>query len=225
MCGRCTLSVSVDEIWEELDLEGDPPAEGREALVPRYNIAPTQLVPAIVDRKPKELVRLRWGLVPFWADSPSIGNRMINARAETLADKPAFRRAFDKRRCLIVADGFYEWKRVDGKKVPHYVRLKSHRPFAFAGLYEFWRPEEGVEPLRSCTIVTTKPAAILADIHDRMPVILPPGAREKWLEGGTREELSALLAPIDSDALELYPVSPMVGSPKNDTPELIEPVG
>lgn len=223
MCGRYTLSVDAEELWEELDLEGAPPD-----LPPRYNIAPTQQVPVVVDRAPKKLVSLRWGLVPFWAKDPSIGNRMINARAESVAEKPAFKRLFQSRRCLVAADGFYEWRREgegrSAKKTPMYIRLASGRPFTFAGLWDAWKQPDGT-PLKTFTIVTTRAAEPIADIHDRMPVIVAPEDRARWLDREVDpEELRALLGPYPPGELVAWEVSRVVNAPANDVPECIEPV-
>jgi putative SOS response-associated peptidase YedK len=234
MCGRYTLSLSVDEIWDELDLEGDPGSDvwsqgPEETLEPRFNIAPTQAVPVVTDKSPKKLVMLRWGLVPFWADDPKIGARMLNARAESLADKPAFRDPYQKRRCLVLADGFYEWKR-EGKgksarKTPMYVHHKGGGLITFAGLWASWRSKEDPEKrILSCTIVTTESAGLVATIHHRMPVIIEPEMREVWLDRDQKtSELDPLLAPRDV-GLEVYEVRTLVNSVKNDGPELVERV-
>lgn len=220
MCGRYSISVDAEELWEELDLEGDPPD-----LHPRYNVAPTQDVPAVLDREPRRLVMVRWGLVPFWAKDRAIGNRLINARAETIADKPAFRRAFERRRCLVPADGFFEWKRSGKRKVPVWIHLRSRRPFTFAGLWEVWHGPDA-ERLLSCTIVTTDPSPSIAGIHDRMPVILPPEARAAWLDrDASPDDLRALLRPYADDELEHWEVSTLVNGPGNDDPECIRPAG
>ncbi|HEV2131246.1 MAG TPA: SOS response-associated peptidase, partial [Longimicrobiaceae bacterium] len=167
-------------------------------------------------------VRLRWGLIPAWAKDPAIGNRMINARAETLAEKPAYRQAFAKRRCLVLADGFYEWQRVGGRKVPMRIRLASGRPFAIAGIAERWQPAGG-EPVESCAIVTTAASTFMQPIHDRMPVILGRGERSRWLEPSTdTAELLELLQAASQSELDAYPVSLLVNSPANDRPGLIE---
>jgi putative SOS response-associated peptidase YedK len=227
VCGRYTLTIQVDELFDELDLEGELP--DAEQFPPRYNIAPTQLVPAVVDRAPQTLSLLRWGLVPHWAKDPSVGSRMINARSETVASKPAFRTAFRKRRCLIPADGFYEWRKAAqaGKrsaKVPMYIHAGDGRPFTFAGLWEVWRNEVG-EPLHSCTIVTTAAVGEIRELHDRMPVILPPSARGLWLsQDASVEALQGLLVPRLPEPLEIYEVSPLVGSPRNDGPVCVERV-
>jgi putative SOS response-associated peptidase YedK len=168
---------------------------------------------------------MRWGLIPRWAKDPSIGNRMINARAETVASKPAFREAFQGRRCLLPADGFYEWKRCGARKQPMYLRMLDGRPFAFAGLWARWRPEGG-EPVESCTILTTEPNELVADIHKRMPVILPPQDYGPWLDPETRDpaRLSGMLQPYSAEEMIAYPVSTRVNRPEHDDPDCVEPV-
>jgi putative SOS response-associated peptidase YedK len=219
MCGRYTLKTPVEELAEEFGFEASSVE-----LPPNYNVAPTQEVAAVLEEDGKRrLELLRWGLIPSWADDPSIGSRMINARSETAPEKPSFRRAFRERRCLIPADGFYEWQRTNGAKQPYYIRMKEGRPFAFAGLWESWKDDGGPE-IRSCTILTTKPNALAAEIHDRMPVILPAGSYDAWLDPETgRDELYGLLAPYPEDEMEAYPVSRFVNSPQNNDPRCIEP--
>lgn len=222
MCGRFSLGVSTDDLREEFGI-----VEGSLDWAPRYNIAPTQDVAVVVagERGPR-LGVLRWGLVPHWADDPAIGNRLINARAESVADKPSFRDAFRTRRCLILADGFYEWQRT-GKgnaKVPVYIRLPDGRPFAFAGLWERWRPRHG-DPLHTCAIITTDAAPSIRSIHNRMPVILRPDERQQWIDPhAAPETLLGLLHPY-AGVLDAYPVSPVVNSPENDGPECVRPAG
>ena len=172
MCGRYTLTVPVEILAEEFGVTGPLPE-----VPPSYNIAPTQEVAAVLtDDGERRLEMLRWGLIPSWADDPGIGSRMINARSETVPEKPSFRRAFRERRCLILADGFYEWKRTNDGKQPYYIRMEDGRPFAFAGLWESWRG--GREEIRSCTILTTEASDRVSNIHHRMPVILAPEDRE-----------------------------------------------
>jgi len=195
-------------------------------LEPRYNIAPSQPVLVIPNRGPRRLRPARWGLVPHWAADPAIGHRLINARAETLATRPAFRDAVALRRCLIPADGFYEWQRAGGRRTqPFYVRRRDGSPFAFAGLWDVWRAPDG-ERIASCTIVTTDSNALLAPIHDRMPVILDEVAYDAWLDPRPRAAaaLEGLLVPFAAAPLEAYPVSTLVNTPANDDPQCIAPL-
>jgi putative SOS response-associated peptidase YedK len=217
MCGRYTLASPDEIVAETFGLDEVP------TLRPRYNIAPTQKV-AVVRREGsrRRLAELRWGLIPSWAKDPAIGNKLINARAETLAEKPAFRSAFRARRCLVVADGFYEWAKAAGRKQPWYFHLRDARPFGLAGLWERW-PGEGGEPLETCTIITTAANELLAPVHDRMPVILEPGAFDAWLDPGSGKGLVELLRPLPAEAMAAYPVSLLVNSPGNDTPACIAP--
>lgn len=226
MCGRFTLTVGFDEIaaafpWVTL------PA-GELSLQPRYNIAPTQPVAVVPNDGENRLDFFVWGLVPSWAKDPSIGSRMINARGETIHEKPSFRSAARRRRCLILADGFYEWVQEPGQKqkTPMYVSMEDSRPFAFAGLWEQWNSPHGDE-LLTCTIVTTTPNAFLKSMHHRMPVILPEDAYEQWLtpEEVDPAELAPLIVPYAADDLRAYPVSQLVNSPANDLPECIVPLG
>jgi putative SOS response-associated peptidase YedK len=183
----------------------------------RFNIAPTQDV-AVVRLLDKErlLTQMRWGLVPFWADDPSIGSRMINARGETIAEKPSFRNAYKKRRCLIITDGFYEWTKGKNGKQPYFFHLPDHRPFAFAGLWESWN-KGAMGPLESCTIVTTHANEQVRPLHHRMPVILEPTGYNDWLSDDTAQaELADLLAPLPEGRLLIEPVSTRVNSPSND---------
>jgi putative SOS response-associated peptidase YedK len=169
---------------------------------------------------------MRWGLIPFWAKDPSIGSRMINARAETLTEKPAFKNAFNKRRCLILADGFYEWKKGAGPKgrsQPYLFKRADGKPFAFAGLWEFWRSPEG-EEIRSCTIITTEANGLVQSVHERMPVMLNGDTGWQWIEEGQGGDLLNLLRPYPADAMTAYPVSAMVNRPELDIPDLVMPV-
>jgi putative SOS response-associated peptidase YedK len=221
MCGRFTLTVSARVLGELFHV---PEPAG---LAPRYNIAPTQQVlVARTGEEGRELAGVRWGLVPHWADDLSIGSRMINARGETVASKPAFRSALKHRRCLIPADGFYEWKKVGAGKQPHLIRFGDGRAFAFAGLWERWLSRDGGAPVDSCTIITTTPNELLRDIHDRMPVILPPAAFEDWLrpEPLAAPRLEELLRPYPDSEMEAFPVSRRVNSPAYDGPECIAPL-
>ncbi len=221
MCGRFTLRSSPAVIAEEFGLFAVPD------LSPRYNIAPSQQVP-IVRQQPgtenRELAWLRWGVIPAWADEPSIGQRMANARAETAATKPSFRKAYRSRRYLVVADGFYEWQKVNSHKQPYYVRLVQKRPFGIAGLWERW--EKGGEPVESCTILTTEANDLMAPIHERMPVIIAPEHYGLWLDPQVQNgpNLAALLRPLPSNGMIAYPVSTLVNNPKNEREECIQPV-
>ncbi len=222
MCGRFTLTVNPEEIQEIfLDLQG------AENIRPRYNIAPSQPVAVIANNAPNRLDYFVWGLIPSWAKDPSMGSRMINARSETLAEKPSFRTAFRRRRCLIPADGFYEWKQEAGqkRKTPMYIRLASDKPFAFAGLWDNWQSPDGSNIL-SCTIITTQPNELMQSIHNRMPVILPPSAYAQWLQPGEADTaaLLPLLAPYPAGEMLAYPVSTLVNSPANELADCIKPV-
>jgi putative SOS response-associated peptidase YedK len=221
MCGRYTLRAKPAAVAEEFDLPEVPPFNLR------FNIAPDEPVAVIrfdQSEGSRRLDFLTWGLIPSWADDPGIGNRMINARAETVADKPAFRHPFRTRRCLVVADGFYEWQRQDGWKRLFFVHLKDDRPFAFAGLWEHW--EKGEEPIYTCTLLTTEANEVLAPIHDRMPVILPKAAYDLWLDSAVHDakRLEPLLVPFPAEAMEAYPVSRLVNDPGNDVPECIDTI-
>jgi putative SOS response-associated peptidase YedK len=222
MCGRFSQTASPEVIAQQFELI-DPPL-----FNPRYNIAPSQPVVAIridPDTTTRRLVQLRWGLIPSWAKDTKIGNQCINAKAETVAEKPAFRAAFKKRRCLVVATGFYEWQRQRPVKQPMWIGLRSKQPFAFAGLWEHWTPAEG-EPLETCTIITTEPNELMQSIHNRMPVILAPTSYDQWLDPAFQhiEPLKALLRPYLSEELTAYPVSTLVNNPRHDAPQCLEPV-
>jgi len=220
MCGRFTLTTNLGAIAKRFGI-----ARSMEELGPRYNIAPTQTVIVVNDDGSRHLTQMQWGLIPSWAKDPAIGNRMINARAETVATKPAFRVALRKRRWLIPADGFYEWQPVGRRKQPVYIRLKTQEPFAFAGLWEIWISPDG-EEVQSCTIITTEANELLKPIHDRMPAILTKAAEAAWLDPTIQvpERLLSLLKPYPSGEMEVYPVSAKVNSPANDGPTYIEPL-
>lgn len=216
MCGRYTLTVDIKTIAEKFGV----PASLE--TTPRYNVAPTQEVVTIMRNGTSHLALLRWGLIPSWAKDESIGSRMINARAETLAEKPSFKGLLRSKRCLIIADGFYEWKQENGSKTPMYITLKNGDPFAFAGLWDQWKSPDG-QQVRSCTIITTEPNDVLAPIHNRMPAILLPGAYEDWLDPDMRDDqaLSHWLAPYPAEEMTARAVSRLVNDPKRDSPELI----
>lgn len=220
MCGRFTLAISPELLAEVI---GEIEAE---RIQPRYNIAPTQQVAVIrLDAGGKRhLAYLRWGLIPPWAKDAAVGNHMINARSETVAEKPAFRHAFRSRRCLVPASGFFEWKEEGGRKQPLYVHMKDGGPMIFAGLWESWKSPEG-ETVESCTILTTSSNGLIRPLHDRMPVILGRNDWDIWLScEATREQLTPLFQPYPSELLAMYPVGTGVNSPRNDSPELIEPL-
>ena len=218
MCGRFALIVDASVLADVFDV--DPPRE----LKPRFNIAPTQTIPIVRSglKTKRECAMVRWGLIPSWAKDKKIGARMINARGETVAEKPSFRSAVKNRRCLVPADGFYEWVRTAEGKQPHFIHFLDGRPFAFAGLWERWEKGEG-EPLETCTIITTTPNELIEDLHNRMPVILPSDRYAEWLEPEplTGERLQGLLTPHPSGGMEAYPVSTFVNKPANDGPECL----
>jgi putative SOS response-associated peptidase YedK len=193
-------------------------------LQPSFNIAPTQLVAVVLNSGTKQLVSMRWGLVPYWATDPVIGSKLINARAETLTTRATFKEAFRRRRCLILADGFFEWQKHGATKTPMFIHLKPERTFAFAGLYETWTPPIG-EPLVTCSIITTVPNELVDPIHDRMPVILPKAAEDFWLDPALEDNLRLLdlLQPYPAAEMAAYTVSKVVNSVKNDSPECIVP--
>jgi putative SOS response-associated peptidase YedK len=221
MCGRYTLTSSGDELALLFDLSEIP------SLPPRYNLAPTQeaaVVRVPAPGAPRHLDFLRWGLVPYWADDPKIGNRMINARSEGVADKPAYRFSFRKQRCLIPTDGFYEWKKEGKLKQPYHIRRKDRRPFAFAGLWARWKPKDGSGGLLDTyTILTTDSNELIRPLHDRMPVILDRESFDLWLDPAVddRESLLKLLVPYDGSVMETVPVSRAVNSPANDSPDCL----
>ncbi len=223
MCGRYTLRATKKDIGHEFEIEEENLPVIRYG---RYNIAPTQDVLAVI-RSPetglRELRLLRWGLIPSWAKEKGIGNKMINARAETVHEKPSFRAAFRARRCLILADGFYEWRTIDKKKIPHFIHLPGERVFAFAGLYEVWNSPEG-EKITSCTIITTSANEKMKSLHDRMPVILPDkSAWNSWLDPKNTDPRS-LLEPLSDNLIDFYAVEATVNSPRNDTPDCVKRV-
>jgi putative SOS response-associated peptidase YedK len=221
MCGRFTLTLEAEDVQQELTL-GPMPAD----WVARYNVAPSQPVAVVAEARQRTVERMRWGLIPSWAKDASIGDRLINARSETLTEKPAFRNAYARRRCLILANGFYEWQKVEGPKpirIPYYFQLESGRAFAFAGLWESWKSPEGQE-LRSCTIITCPANAIVAHVHERMPVIFDRESCWKWLEDKRPPDLQPFLAPYPADKMTAYPVSRLVNDPAHDSKDLVAPV-
>ena len=219
MCGRFTLRTNPSDLVEVFSLLREP------ELTPRFNIPPTTQIAVVRQSgKDRELVSMRWGLVPSWSKDPKAGSPLINARGETVATKPSFRTAFKRRRCLIPADGFYEWKRLDPKtKLPHYIRFKKDRPFAFAGLWETWHAPDGSE-LESCTIVTCEPNKLMAGLHDRMPVILPDEDYDRWLDPKNEDaaSLQELLRPYPTEEMVAFPISTYVNNVRNSGPQCIE---
>ncbi|MDE0298392.1 MAG: SOS response-associated peptidase [Candidatus Poribacteria bacterium] len=222
MCGRYTLAATPASLAETL-----PGFEIPDDFSPRYNIAPTQGVAVAPNNGENRIDFFRWGLIPSWAKDPKIGSRMINARSETLAEKPSFRTAYKRRRCLVLADGYYEWRRETdrGPKTPYYIRMASEKPFAFAGLWESWRQAGEDTSLLSCTIITCPPNEMLERIHHRMPVILDEENYAQWLNPTeqTPAELNHLLAPYPAEEMTAYAVSRRVNQPKNDSAECILP--
>jgi putative SOS response-associated peptidase YedK len=218
MCGRTSRAADVGTLRTRFSAT---PAAGV-TIRPRYNIAPRDDLVAITNEAPEVMDHLEWGLLPHWADDPDDIPRPINARSETVAEKPMFRDAFEQRRCLVLADGFYEWKGSRGSKQPYRIERPNREPFAFAGLWETW--EQNGVTLGSCTILTTEANDLVADVHDRMPVILEPQAERTWLNGAGADELQSLCKPYPSDGLRAYPVSKRVNNPENDSPDLLEKI-
>ena len=220
MCGRFVLTATPEVIQQQFDLDTSP--KGVQA---RYNIAPTQPVGVITNDNPGEMDYFNWGLIPSWSKDPSIGSRMINARGETVHEKPSFRSAFKRRRCLIPANGFYEWSGKPKQKKPYFVHLSDQELFAFAGLWEVWHGPEG-EIIKSCTIITTEPNELVKPLHNRMAVILEKGDYDLWLSPDElpAEALRPLIRGYDADKMDVYEVSKVVNNARNETPECIIPV-
>ncbi len=224
MCGRFTLAVPAETLAKQFELPEVPDLE------PRYNIAPSQAVAVVrVDTEAEQrmLEMMRWGLIPRWAKDESIGNRLINARSETVAEKPAFRDAFKRRRCLVVADGFYEWQTVPGqkRKQPYFFKLRDGEAFGFAGLWERWKDPAG-KTIHSCTLITSEANDLVRPVHDRMPVILSPDDYALWLDPGVdrADRLMPLLRPYLPERMGAYPVTPRVNSPEAEGADCIAPV-
>ncbi len=220
MCGRFVQYSLFLELVREFDIKKVDAQPW-----PCYNIAPTRDVAAVINDGANRLIKARWGLIPPWSKDPSIGSRMINTRAETVAEKPSFKKPFRYNRCLIVADGFYEWRKEGNRKIPVYVRLRSGKPFGLAGLYSDWKPPGG-DTIRTCTIITTEPNSLLEPIHNRMPVIIPKEENWFWLDPEIHDPvlLEPLLVPYSPGKMEAYDVSTKVNSPANDSPVNIKPV-
>ena len=222
MCGRFTLTVNPAELQDTFSGYNFPAM-----FAPRFNIAPTQPVLAIPNDDKLTADFFIWGLIPMWAKDPEIGNRLINARGETLAEKPSFRGSYRHKRCLILADGFYEWKSFGGRKTktPYYIHMQNRKPFAIAGLWDHWESPDG-SSIKSCTIITTTPNELMGSIHDRMPVILHPRDYAKWLNSApqTPENLQPLIKPFPAEAMTAYPVATLVNKATNDSPEMVVPL-
>ena len=220
MCGRFSIFADPERLAERFD--ASLPEEG---LRPRYNAGPTQELSEILKEDERHIQLLRWGLVPFWAEDPAIGSRMINARSETLAEKPSFRTPLKKRRCLVLADGFYEWQKTPDGKVPMRITLKTGEPFAMAGLWETWKEPTG-DLLRTFTIITTSPNDLLEPIHNRMPVILPREHEAIWLDNDADQGIWLdMLRPYPAELMTAYPVSKRVNYVGNDDQEVVQSVG
>jgi putative SOS response-associated peptidase YedK len=222
MCGRFTLFTDIEEIKERFDIQGLFDEEYQFS----YNIAPSQSVLSVInDGVRNRLGYLRWGLIPFWAKDEKAGYKMINARAETIAEKASFRNAYKKKRCLIIADSFYEWKKTPERKIPMRIKLKNHAPFGMAGLWESWKSPEGIS-IYSCSVITTVPNELMTSIHDRMPVILKPEDEKDWLNPSINDPayLQQYLKSFDSEQMEAFEVSTDVNSTKNNTPNLIQQI-
>ncbi len=219
MCGRFQLSVKGRHISERFNVEVFD-----EFYKPNYNAAPSQKLPVITNQEPGQLNYYKWGLIPFWAKDPKIGYKLINTRAETIMEKPSFKSAFSKRRCLIPANGFYEWKKgKDNEKTPYHIFLKSDEIFAMAGIWETWKDGEG-KPVHTFSIITTEPNALMEKIHNRMPVILPREIEKAWLKEDDPAALKSMLRPFEANLMDCYPVSSRVNSPANNDEKLLAPL-
>ncbi|WP_420618895.1 SOS response-associated peptidase [Candidatus Poriferisocius sp.] len=220
MCGRYSLTSSLSELAQRFEFDSEP-----EGFVPRYNVSPTQQVLAVVGGDTRRAGFLRWGLIPSWSKDGPSSRPLINARAETVAEKPSFRDSLKRRRCLILADGFYEWQRAGDVKRPMRVTMRSGEPFAFAGLWSKWTDAEG-SSISSCAIITTAANNLLKPIHHRMPVILSEEVEDLWLDTALDDSqtLTQFLEPYPEDALEAYEVSALVNSASNDRPEVATPI-
>jgi len=218
MCGRYSFILEDEMIRERFGVTV------RSAIYKaRYNCAPTQKLAVISNENPDVLSLYRWGLIPFWAKDPAIGNKLINAKSETILEKPSFKNAFKSKRCLVLSDGFYEWKK-EGLKTPYRITRRDGTAFAMAGIWDKWIDQNG-EEIHSFAILTTTPNSLMAKIHDRMPVILDRKTEKRWIENVPQEELLEMMKPCDASSLLAYPVSSLVNSPRNDSPEILTPVG
>ena len=214
MCGRFSLTVNEAELNLRFEIVG-----GIAPYESRYNCAPTQMLAVITNRREKQLSYFKWGLIPSWAKDPSIGNKMINARAETISEKPSYKVPLRSQRCLVPADGFYEWKQ-NGRKIPYRIFLKNTRIFSFTGIWDQWKAPDG-SLLHSFSIITTAANEFMKSIHERMPVILDPKDEKSWLNETDETKLISLLKPCPPEIMEAYPISDLVNSPRNDVPEVL----
>jgi putative SOS response-associated peptidase YedK len=217
MCGRFSIFTPAETLKVRFNVLRT--AE----FMPTYNAAPTQSLPVIMNNEPMTIDLCRWGLIPRWAKEQKIGNKMINARAETLLQKPSFRGSFKQRRCLVLADGFYEWMKTSDQKIPYRISMRDNGPFAFAGIWDVWRTSEG-KALRSFSIITTEPNELMRPLHNRMPVILRKENERRWLQDIEIQEAQTMLAPYPFDDLEAYPISTLVNSPRNNSEDVIHPL-
>jgi putative SOS response-associated peptidase YedK len=224
MCGRFALITPGEDLVTQFGVEAQAHLLKPGEPTARYNIAPTQPVTAIraAGAEEEQWAFFHWGLIPSWAKDPAMGSRMINARSETAAAKPSFRAAFKRRRCLIPMDGFYEWRKIAGGKQPYFIHMADRRPFAAAGLWEMWFGPDGSE-LESCTILTTTPNELVAELHNRMPVILDPADYDPWLHDDRPDQLNHLLRPFSAAPMAAYPVSTYVNNPRNEGPACVVP--
>lgn len=221
MCGRYSFAPELKIVNEHYDITVND-----NEIKPNYNCAPTQLLPVVSNDAPEKLSLYRWGLIPFWAKDKSIGNKLINSRAETITEKASFKTSFKRRRCLIPADAFYEWRKKTSvkKKIPYRIFIKDQLLFSMAGIWDQWKGPEG-EIIRSFSIITTSPNELMAEIHNRMPVILSKQSENTWMKSSNQQELLDLLQPFPAKLMDAYRISELVNSPRNNTQEIIKKVG
>ncbi len=223
MCGRGTLSKSKAVLEKRFRARFSPMDE--EQSIANYNVAPTHLHPVITNENPDQIQLFKWGLIPFWAKDAKIGSRMINSRIETITEKPSFRTAVKRRRCLALFDGFYEWKKIENRRQPHYIHLKSKEVFAIAGIWETWKNPANNTTVYSFSIITQEPNDFMAPLHNRMPAILMPSDEQTWLDTSiSAEEALKAIRPLDNDLLAAYPVSNQVNRVSENVPELLNPL-
>jgi putative SOS response-associated peptidase YedK len=219
MCGRFSFSPLAKIIEDRFDVKVD-----KTAYRPRFNAAPSQNLAVISNAAPDQLSYFKWGLIPFWAKDPAIGNKLINAKGETIDEKASFKNPFKRKRCLVLSDGFYEWKRISQKeKIPYRIVMKEKDLFCMAGLWDSWKSPDG-EMINSFTIITTSPNELMKNIHTRMPVILSPENEKEWLTNDDPDFLKSILTPYPFEKMDAFPVSRLVNSPVNDEPKVMEPV-